>query len=234
MRQNISQKQFIEMYNGGERHFLGMELQFFDVSDLDLKGIHIKDSRILFCTFRNCDISDALFENCEIFDSGFCGGRMTKSVFERCTIELSLFENMQFDETKMHDCTVGICVVMGSNIASVDMTTSSQHRLMTDFSQFTTEDLEYGVSRAMAVISKFDISLRMKLREMMDRNLERRGLTRLLNKGDSHEDAKRYEITHEEVKWLVESSLGTYLQRKPYEMKRPYETSHTYRSDKTQ
>ena len=98
----MTQKEFVEKYNKGERIFSGVMMQFFDISDMKFQDIKIRDSKLLFCTFRNCDFINAIVENCEIYWLSFYNGKIFNTVFEKCKIEMTLFDSIQFSKTRIH------------------------------------------------------------------------------------------------------------------------------------
>ncbi len=224
----ISQKEFVEACKGGKREFSGMLMQFFDISGLDLPDIKLKNCKLMFCTFRNCNFKNATFENCDIYCGSFYNGNISNTSFSGCRIELTLFESIQFDRTKMDRCSIRLCAIFNSNHASVDASTSTQSRLLTDVSQITQADIEGSIQETMAYIARLDVGTRMKLKELLRQDMERYNLTAPSQKktGSYGREAKdSSHITYGEVKHMLESAFGAYSQKGAYEMKNPYEST---------
>ncbi len=63
----VSQREFVERYERGERNFSNVLMQFFDISDMKFSDIAFKGCKMLFCTFRNCAFGNMIFDNCDDF-----------------------------------------------------------------------------------------------------------------------------------------------------------------------
>lgn len=229
--QPISQKEFLDKYSSGERVFSNIIMQFADISGVRFDGLKIKDSKLMFCTFWDCSFKGTCFEDCEIYFGSFYTGEISDTVFDGCKIELTLFDNIRFDRAKMRDCHIRLSGILNSNDSSVDASTSAG-RLITDISQVTQQDIENSVSETLQMIERLDVGVRMKIKEMIRKDMDRYNLEHPDEKKD-----KRYDtggtggamLTYGEVKTLTESSFGAYAQKKPYETSVKYEAKHAYR-----
>lgn len=225
-QQLLTQKEFIERYEKGERNFSNTLMQFFDISNMKFGNVVFKDCKLLFCTFRNCEFENVAFEDCEIYCGSFYTGSVSNTSFNKCRIELTLFDSIQFDRTKMDKCNIRLCCIFNSNPASVDFSTSTQSRLLTDVSQITRADIEGSINEAMAIIERLDVSTRMKLKELLRQDMERYGLAMPEEKkggGYGSREADKATIAYGEVRHLLELTFGAYSQENKYAMKSPYE-----------
>lgn len=226
MHQIITQKEFLEKYDSGQKEFESALMQFFDISSRKFDGLTIRNSKMLFCTFRNCEFRNADFRNCEIYCGSFYSGGIENTSFVKCKIEFTLFDSIQFDRIKMDKCNIRISAIFNSNHASVDFSTSIQNRLLTDVSQITRADIESSINETMAVVERLDVSTRMKLKELLRQDMERYNLAMPEEKksgGYGSTQAGKATVTYGEVRHLIEATFGAYAQQNKYEMKGVYE-----------
>ncbi len=121
--------------------------------------------------------------------------------------------------------------ILFSNAAAIDMTTSSQTKVITDLAQLTHQDIEEGMNESLSAISRLDISTRMKLKEMIRVDMGRYDLSMPKEKkADKYGTSKQDEtqLSYGEVRHLLESTFGAYAQKPAYEMKSPYEKGDVY------
>jgi hypothetical protein len=211
----ITQRQFLEKCASGEKIFDNVYMQFFDISHAKFHDLIIKDSKIMFCTFRNCEFSNVRIENCTVFFGSFYTGTMTDFVFDSCTIEKTLFDNIQFVKTSMKKCGIMFCGLLNSNHASVDMSSSSQSRVITDISQLTSQEIEESIRDTMRSIERLDVSARMKIKEIIRKDADRYGLKGVDESerkayADTPENSNDAPLTYGEVKGLIEQAFGRY------------------------
>ena len=64
---NMLSSEFLERVSEGRKEFDSIELQYADFDGKTLKGITIRNSRMLFTSMRHCTFEDVTFENCEFF-----------------------------------------------------------------------------------------------------------------------------------------------------------------------
>jgi uncharacterized protein YjbI with pentapeptide repeats len=232
MQEIITQKQFLEMCKQGKKEFSDILLQFIDISNVSFKDTTIKNSKLLFCTFRNCNFSNMIMENCKIYCGSYYNCKI-KSVFLKCKIELTLFESVQFDKTEMKKCSIRLCAIFNSNANSVDYSTSEYTRLLTDPSQITRQDLDDTINETMSEVNRLDLGTRMKLKEILRQDMERYNLKGSENLSSSYSAKSDQDgnsnFSYGEIRQLIESTFGSYAEKKPYEMKKPYQREEKYR-----
>ena len=236
MRNVLTQKEFVEKYNAGQREFTGVLMQFFDISDMKLSDLSIKDSEILFCTFRNCDLKGADIMNCRIYFLSFYTGTAKDIVFEKCDIELSLFDTFSFSSAKFSRCDIRWSGIMNSNHNTVDFSSSSLYKFFTDISQVTEQDLEHLIKLVGQNVERLDIGLRLKVKEMMRQDIDRYNLSPPGEEGGAydkkHGDYRDSPLTHGEIKGLIEGAFGAYGEQSPvYKNKKSvYEKTGKYKN----
>ena len=232
----LTQREFLDLYRKGQRIFDKIYIQFFDIPNMKFSDLLIKDSKIMFCTFRDCEFSNVRIENCTVFFGSFYTGTMTDFVFDSCTIEKTLFDNIQFVRTSMKKCGIMFCGLLNSNHASVDMSSSSQSRVITDISQLTSQEIEESIRDTMRSIERLDVSARMKIKEIIRKDADRYGLKGVDESerkayADTPENGNDAPLTYGEVKGLVEAAFGAaYGPRPAYKTKKTgYEKENRYK-----
>ncbi|MBI5332870.1 MAG: pentapeptide repeat-containing protein [Candidatus Aenigmarchaeota archaeon] len=225
----MTQAEFIEKCKRGET-IENIRINFLDISNIKITDVVIKNSVLRFCTFRECDMSNVKFIKCEIYFGSFYTGQINNTAFDNCKIELTLFDSIQFDRTKMTRCNINYMGILGSNTESMDMITSHKHRVITDVSQITPEILEEATTMSMLTISRLDISLQMKIKQLIHQDTERYNVDNPLEKKKKGEyAADNSTITYGEVKNLIAASFGAYAEKKTYEIKPTYKTKTQYK-----
>jgi len=228
----MTQRQFLEAYDSGIREFSSVYIQFFDIASRKFSNLAFRDSKIMFCTFRDCEFTNVMFDSCDIYCGSFYSGRMTNAIFSNCQIELTLFESIIFATTKMDKCNIRLSAIFNSNHASVDVSTSTAVKLLTDPSQVTREDIESSVKETMAEIERLDIGTKMKIKEIFRQDMERYGIKGKEKKEGYEVKGKNYEddpLTYGEVKSLIETAFGAYGPQAPYKSKKTgYERKDRY------
>lgn len=225
----LSQPEFMELIKKGEKLFENRFMQFFDISGLKLENLIFRNCNLFFCTFRNCALKNVSFENCAIYSGSFYTGSADGLVFEKCDLELTLFDSFQFAGTSMKKCRMQWCGLMNSNAASVDLSTSSQFKTITDLSQVTPADIEYIISLVMQKVERLDMDMRLKVKEIIRADIERYKLK-------SPEEGEKYAhsnstadspLTYGEAKGIVEGFF--YGTQSPYKSKKhAYDRSTEY------
>ena len=131
----------------------------------------------------------------------------------------------------MKKCSMQWCGFLNSNVASVDMSTSSQFKTITDLSQVTPADIDYIISVVMQKVERLDMDMRLKVKEIIRADIERYKLENPEEKqgkygtASSDSDAP---LTYGEVRGVVESFF--YGTQSPYKTKKhAYETSGAYK-----
>ena len=49
MQEILTQKEFIDKYNAGQREFSDVLMQFFEINGMKLTDVIIKNSKMMFC-----------------------------------------------------------------------------------------------------------------------------------------------------------------------------------------
>src|SRR3989338_7042450 len=101
MKSALLSSDFLEQYKQGVRLFSDVILQYIDLSNIDLNCITIKNSKLFFATFRDCNFSNAKFINCEIIYGTFYGGNFKNALLDNCVIDATLFQRIQAKEMKI-------------------------------------------------------------------------------------------------------------------------------------
>ena len=220
------------MLKNGTKSFSKSIMQFFDLRGLKLRDVVFEDCQMMFCTFSDCKFKDTAFRNCSMYFGSFYTGSSDKLVFEKCDIEMTLFDNFQFSNSRMHECTVYKSAVFNSNAAMLDTSTSViRDRIITSVSQLTPEQIELSISEIMQHIERLDVGLRMKVKEMMRKDMDRYNVKDLGEKkpayGSGHGEYSDAPLTYGEVKHAIESVF--YGPKPAYKTKKSYETESSYK-----
>lgn len=227
----LTQPEFLESCKKGEKVFEGKFMQFFDISNFKFENVKFRSCNLSFCTFRDCSLKNVSFESCTVYSGSFYTGFADGLVFEKCDMELTLFDTFQFSKTSMKKCRMQWCGLLNSNAASVDMSTSSQFKTITDISQLTPHDIEHLISEVMQKVERLDVGLKLKLKEIIRQDLERYKLKNPEEKEGKYatsSSAADAPLTYGEVKGVVESFF--YGVQSPYKTKKhAYETSGAYK-----
>jgi uncharacterized protein YjbI with pentapeptide repeats len=133
----IFSSDLLERYKSGERIFSNILMQFADFHGNNIQDIHFKNSRLVSLGFNDCNLKNARFTDCEIFFNGFHRSDLTGAIFENCRIDLTFFENVVFNRTKILKSTISYSAMFGTSISEVDVPSSTQFKLFTDPSQMT-------------------------------------------------------------------------------------------------
>jgi hypothetical protein len=226
MHETLTQKEFIDKYNAGQREFSDVLMQFFDVSNAKLSDIEIRNSKIMFCNFHDCTLSNVKLENCNIFFFSFYTGTASNVLFEKCDVEQMLFDSFSFNNTKLVKCNIRWSGIFNSNSNSVDISSSTTHKFFTDISQLTSSDMDEAVRIIMHDIERLDLSTRLKVKEMIRQDIDRYKLP------EPGQHRKEYEnrpaddspLTYSEIRGVLQAAYGkpqNYKEKTSYE-REPY------------
>jgi uncharacterized protein YjbI with pentapeptide repeats len=232
MQEIITQSQFIELCKNGQKKFSNSLMQFFDVGNIDLSGIFFEKCDMNFCTFRNCNMKNTVFDRCNIYYGSFYAGNAKNLEFNKCVVEITLFENFRFDDTRFKNSDLRICAFIDSNIASVDMSSSVQFKIITDMAQLTHEDIEYLVSNVMQSIERMDVGLRLKVKGMIRQGADKYSVNISDEKQEYKSSDRAYQdspVTYGEVKGIVDAFVYG-GQKSPYKARHAYETDRDYKN----
>ncbi len=230
MHETLTQKEFTDKYNAGQREFKDVLMQFFDISGMKMSDLTIKNSKIMFCNFHNCELKNLKIDNCTIFFLSFYTGSANEILFDKCDIEQMLFDTFSFGRTKFSSCNIRWSAILNSNSSVVDMVSSSQYKFFTDLSQVTAQDIENAVKIIGHDIERLDLGTRMKVKEMIRQDIDRFHLpdSSKKNKGYANKSQKYDDtpLTYNEIKDMVETAYGardTYKTKKSaYDADRAY------------
>lgn len=221
----LSQVDFVNSYDKGVREFSNILLQWIDLSGKTFEDVVVKDSKILFCTFRNCAFKNCKFINCEIFFGTWYYGDIKDVLFDKCSIDMTMFDTVRFERTKITNSNLRTTGILASNASDVDTSTSTKFRFVTDISQLSPQEIESIIMESVDIINKFDIGIRMKFMEATRQDLERHKIDDpLKKKKDPYQSSIKEEgkVTYGEMKNFVESSLEAYKQGTDiYKSKKP-------------
>ena len=221
----ISQKDFIDIYDKGQKEFSNILLQWIDLSGKTFEDIIVKDSNIMFCTFRNCTFKNCKFINCEVFFGTWYYGDVKGVLFDKCMIDMTMFDTVRFEKTKIANSNLRTTGILASNASDVDTSTSTKFRFVTDISQLSPQEIEVIIMESIDIINKFDIGIRMKFIEATRQDLERHKIDDPLEKKkDAYQtsDGEEAKVSYGEMKNFVESSLEAYKQSTDiYKSKKP-------------
>ncbi len=235
--QNVFSSEFLEMYKNGQREFENINLQYTDIFGTTLNDIIIKDSKLFFVTFRNCDFSNAKLINCEIFFATFLGGNFENALFERCVIDLTLFENITAKNTKFSKSKISWSGILGT-IGTVDLLSSDTFKLITHVSQITQQYVDEVAVRIWPLIDTLDISIRAKMKEEFQREAKEYNV-KIPNKqsdkshygdhskGGGHENMGS--VYGSTVQNFSNTVITAYNKAHPYQAKKPYQHDSEYR-----
>ena len=226
----IRSGEFLERYVSGEREFSGIMLNYTDLSGKDLRDVVIRESKIIFVDFSDCNLQNSRFINCEIFDSNFSRTNLETAIFEGCTIDLALFENCIVRNTKILKSSVSLSLIINMPMGEFDISSSKLFRVFTDRAQVTEKDVEGMLSRALPLAKHFDISTKIGMRAKIARNVEKYGL-RLPG---SAVDESSYESRPENAYSSQQASYGTSkesVRRKAYKKGREYNAGTGYKNE---
>jgi len=221
----------MELCRKGQKSFENRLMQFFDISGMVFDDINFKNCSLFFCTFRNCSFRNVAFDDCTVYSGSFYTGAADGLIFENCELELTLFDSFQFSRTSMKKCRMQWCGIMNSNHVSVDLSTSSSFKTITDLSQVTPADIEYIISVVMGKVERLDMDMRLKVKEIIRADIERYKLKNPEEKQGKYSSAGTAPdapLTYGEARGMVEGFF--YGTQSPYKTKKhPYETSGGYK-----
>ncbi len=228
MQEIITQKQFLDLYKGGQRLFSDCLMQFFDIADATFENIVFHNCKLMFPVFRNCSFKACTFDQCTIYSGSFYTGRADTMIFDKCDIELTLFDNYQFFKSAMKRSNLRWFGLISS--PGLDMSSSSQFKIITDPSKLSAEEIEELTRMVMGTVERLDVGLRLKLKEIIRQDLNRYNLAQPEEKKDkyaSHADYSDAPLTYGEAKGMLESFF--YGSQNPSKPKTPYETTGGYK-----
>ena len=224
--------EFLEQYKKGKRLFSDIILQYVDISDADLSGIIIKDSKLFFATFRNCKFANSKFVNCEIIYGSFYGGNFENSVFDSSSIDATLFQNIVTKNMKIERSKIIWSAILDSAAGEVDTSSSSTFKFFTGLSNLTEKDIEDAMNHIGPLLDSLDISIRYKIMEEMKQDAKSFGID--IPKGtDNSNVSKNYSPQNlaYSMKAFSEKIISAYNTTNPYKNKKSaYEKEGKYKN----
>jgi hypothetical protein len=128
----------------------------------------------------------------------------------------------------MKNCDIRLSVILNSNSASVDTSTSAIRNFTTDISQLTPQIIEESIDETMNCIERLDIGLRLKIKEMIRQDLDRHKLNGPKHRPNPYDsETKKSDdrpLAYEEAKTLINTTFGPYATKNqsPYKIKFTY------------
>ncbi|GEM_PF-4479309 len=234
MHQVVTQKEFLEKYDSGQKEFENVLMQFFDVSGRKFDGVTIRNSKMFFCNFHNCELRKFRLERCELYYVNFYTGKASDLMIDSCDMEQTLFDVFSFDKAAFKKCNIRWSGILNSNIGSVDLSTSSRYKFFTDLLQVTPQDIEDAIKLVSGDIERLDLDMRLKVKQMIRQDMEKYDLPEPGEKkdayavsGNRHDDSP---LTYGEAKGMVEAAFGAYGPQGGYKTKKTaYETDSKYK-----
>ncbi len=140
--EHLYSQQLIDRFNiNGQKEFSNIRLQFCTLDSIDLSGLVIKDSKIEYAAFWHSNLKDAKFVNCEMFFVSFYTALLENTVFDKCKIEMTRFDSAMLKHTKIVNSNISYCLIVDANMGEVDLTNTSQFRLITNVATVTDQDV---------------------------------------------------------------------------------------------
>ncbi|MDI6721244.1 MAG: hypothetical protein QMD85_02545 [Candidatus Aenigmarchaeota archaeon] len=227
----ISQKQFLEMLSNGIKEFSNATMQFFDLHHLKLENVVFENCSLMFCTFSSCEFRNVKFVKCEMYFGSFYTGIADRLVFDKCGIDMTLFDSFQFSSSRMQACTLRWSGILNSNVPGIDISTSTRIKFVTSVSEITSSFVEDSVHEIMKNIERLDVGMRMKIKEMIRQDMNRYNLEHPEEKQEGYGKSNGYAdapLAYGEMRHAVESFF--YGIQQIYKTKKAYETESKYNS----
>ena len=171
---DVNAKQFLDLYKGGQRLFSNCLMQFFDIADANFQDTIFRNCKFMFPVFRNCCFKTCTFEQCTVYSGSFYTGRADDMIFDRCDIELTLFDNYQFFKSAIKKSNLRWFGMISS--PGLDISSSSQFKVITDPSNLSAAEIEELTRMVMGTVERLDVGLRLKLKEIIRQDLNRYNL----------------------------------------------------------
>ena len=230
MKKVLFSKELLDHCKDGKKAFSDIILQYIDMSDMDLSGLIIKNSKLFFATFRNCNFKNAKFINCEVIYGSFYGGNLEGVIFDNCTIDMTLFQDTIFRDTKISKSRLIWSAFLNTAMGEIDLSSSTKFKVFTDLSQITAKDVEDGMAHLGPLIDSLDMSIRHKIKQELEKDFQSLGIKDLPNSSNDPE----YQRTSPLVYGMQNFSamvIDTYNTSNPYRQKKSiYEKEGGYKS----
>ena len=230
MKKVLLSKEFLDMYKEGGRTFSDITLQYMDIADVNLTDLIIKNSKLFFATFRNCNFKNSKFINCEIIYGSFYGGNLEGVVFDNCTIDMTLFQDTIFRDTKISKSRLIWSAFLNTAIGEIDLSSSTKFKVFTDLSEITAKDIEDGMAHLGPLIDSLDISIRHKIKQELEKDFQSLGIKDLPNSSKNLEYQRTSPLVYG-MQTFSNMIIDAYNTANPYRQKKSiYEKEGGYKS----
>lgn len=222
---NIYSYEFIEQINSWKKEFTDINLQYSDIPQMDFKDIIIKDSRLFFVTFNDCNFLNVKFINCEIIYPTFYRGSLDRVIFEKCSMQYALFDSMILRNSKIHNSKTSWTGIFSPNPSGLDVTSSENFKMFTDVTQFTQNDLEELMRQLGPVLDQLDISIRAKIKDELKKDASKFGL----NTNDVDITTKKKNQYDQKPVSISDIVISAYNSANPYKSEIGYKSEVKYK-----
>src|SRR3989338_3654997 len=123
----------------------------------------------------------------------FYTGRADDMIFDRCDIELTLFDNYQFFKSAIKKSNLRWFGMISS--PGLDISSSSQFKIITDPSKLSAAEIEELTSMVMSTVERLDVGLRLKLKEIIRQDLNRYNLAQPEEKKEKYASSQAGLVT---------------------------------------
>jgi hypothetical protein len=235
---NVFSSEFLERYKSGEREFSNINLQYAEISGVDLSNVVIKNSKIFVVTFSDCNITNVQFINCEMIYSGFHRCHLENSTFKKCNMDLMFFEDNFFKRTNVSESTIVWSAIIGSSMGELDSSSSVFIEVITDTAQITQQYIENGLARIGSFISSLDIDvlLKSKLKKEFQDSASHYNfdVKYIPDAKTSYESSGSYNKAAEHgyganIQNMMHSIINAYNAAHPYQDKKSYQNDSKYK-----
>jgi hypothetical protein len=225
--------EFLERYKNGEREFDNVNIQYSDISGKSFNDIIIKNSRLFFVTFRNCNFTNAKFINTEIYYATFYGGDFSNFVADNCKIDFTLFDNILPRRTNFIKCKFTWSAIFNSAAGEIDTSSCTFFKFYTNPSQITQSDIDAAMKFLGPVIDQLDISIKTQIKKDLESDAQRYSIK--IN--ESHKNNSAYNnqknVTGGQsgyganIQGFIDNVINAYNTANPYKARKSYTDSNT-------
>lgn len=139
--EHLYSQQLLDRFNSGQKEFTNIHLHFCTLDNVDLSGMIIKDSKLEYTAFWHSNLKDAKFINCDMFFVSFYTALLENTIFDKCKIEMARFDSARLKSTKIINSAVSYCLIIDANMGEVDLTNTSQFKLINNVAAVTDHDI---------------------------------------------------------------------------------------------
>ncbi len=165
--------EFIERIAAGQKNFDGIEINYADLSGRTFHDLHIKNSRIMFSSLRNCKLKDVVFEDCEMLFAA-CGFSEFISVrFIKCKIDYSGFTGCVFDDSEMTNTTLSWVSFIDADISGLKLAKCPEFRVVRSMAELTSSVIEGAFAHLGPLLQHLDSDTRSNIEKLL-KDFERR------------------------------------------------------------